>query len=297
LHSVGCAREGFSEDDFFVEPSSGDVKIAFDDGLHSVRDIRFTAPELIVGGNEGYGAVASEMFSVYIMVFMLLTSNHPFEGKEWLSKPYISNEDAFGLYGTPVFIFEADNDANRPSDGIQSSVKEMWTQFPEYIKNLFQVVFGKESIKNPLSRISDLELLEVLAHFSCDIIRCKCGNEMIYNGDTTVVCPLCNRPTEIKNKIELSSYSVPAVMGTVIYRGQINGVATGEFSLEKLFLVVARPDNSGELGLKNVSNEIFSVTTASGQKLPLVPQNPVPLGAGAGLVIDVDGCEVKLSRN
>jgi hypothetical protein len=118
---------------------------------------------------------------------------------------------------------------------------------------------------------------------------------MIHNGDATVVCPVCKRPTEIKHKIELATYSVPAVMGTVIYRGQINSVGTGDFSLEKLFLVVARPDNSGELGLKNVSGTVFSVTTASGQKLPLVPQKPVPLGAGSGLVIDVDGYEVKLS--
>ena len=137
-----------------------DPRIFMDDANQLVGEMhnpRRLAPEHI--GNEMRGSMQSDTFLLAVTLFLLLFANHPLEGRKWM-KPCLTPEVEAELYGTSaVFIFDPNDETNRPVQSVHGNAIRFWGEAPEEMKGFFIRAFSKEAIGNPDNRISACDWL------------------------------------------------------------------------------------------------------------------------------------------
>ena len=103
----------------------------------------YRAPELAL--DKVKASQYSDRYTLAVMLFMLLTSRHPMEGKKRFSynaNGVMSKELAEELYvANPVFIFNEKDTSNCLDQKRDAAVIELWKEVPDKIKELFQKAF------------------------------------------------------------------------------------------------------------------------------------------------------------
>ena len=217
--------------------------------------------------------------------------NHPLEGKKSLI-PCLTPTEAEKLYGSEaLFICDPQNNANAPVKNIHANVIARWGFMPDYIKDAFLKAFSQQAIKEPNRRLRELDWLKVLVRFRSDIVKCGCGNEVFIKDASTTKCDGCGKPMVISHVIKLPDYAITAAKGSRIYRCQL-GVCNADEALNPVALVVAKDNDPSVLGLKNMTTNILSAKTPSGNMRQVQPQEVVPFKAG--IVIEAYGNKIEL---
>lgn len=121
LHDKGLCYRDISFGNVFFDPLTGDVRICDNDNIahESGTDSgvlgtpRFMAPEVVVGS--AAPNVASDLYSLSVLLFYLFFIHHPLEGKREAEIRCFDLPAMTKLYGThPVFIFNPNDTSNRP---------------------------------------------------------------------------------------------------------------------------------------------------------------------------------------
>ena len=230
---------------------------------------RYLAPEVICGGAPD---ACSDSFSLSVILFILFFGNHPFEGAAAAQHPYLTDEIRRKLYGSgAVFIFDPENENNRPVRGIHQSVIRSWPSFPNVLKDAFVREFCQEGVRNPSSRLPAGVWEDKIREARELLVRCQnCGKEM-FTGATAgpAVCPGCQKPLYTSVLVINGIRTVPLTLGRKI------AVAGGMPEAE------VTKDQECNLLIKNLSSELcWSVVTPSGKTKTVPPQGIMPVKEG-----------------
>ena len=149
LHAAGLCYRDINFGNVFFNPDDGDIRIADNDNV----DVNLT-PGGIKGTAWLHGArggqrcggpqCSSDRFSLAVLLFFIFMVGHPLKGKRELTLPYNATDpdQSHRLCALePVFIFDPNNDSNRPQPGIHDNPMSFWPIYPGSLRKLFTRAF------------------------------------------------------------------------------------------------------------------------------------------------------------
>lgn len=317
LHNKGFSYSDLNAANFFFDPHTGELLVCDNDnasypGYHTgiLGIARYMAPEVVL--RYKLPDTQTDRYSLAVHLFSLLFRHHPLEGVRGTPASFTAYDEV-RVYGEePAFIFDPDNDANRPVKGVGDAATKVWNSMPAYIRELFERAFsqnclkcdvtneknsdgsGKPKVSYRANRVSEREWIDALTHLRADILRCPCcGRE---NFITNRLACRCGSALSVSNLICLPKYNVVAYPGQRIYRIQIDRTCPDSTATEVVAQVVEQngtryvPQN---YYIKNSSNEVWDCTTSHGKKRPLNPGELMPVKAG--ISVSISGGSFKIS--
>lgn len=299
LHNKGLCYQDLNDGNFFINPSNGDVLICDNDNvapdgvnLGIQGKPRYMAPEVVLLNNKP--DTYSDRFSLAVILFLLLFRNHPLAG--------CRDDDSIGpdknemnLYClNPIFIFDPNDNSNRPKPNIHINAPRFWPVFPKYIQDIFIRAFDKNVMrsdgKNREDRIMEKEWLKSLVRLRQNLIFCpKCHEETFFDM-TKNKCKCMNCGAEINKPVVfvIGNMQIPIQVGTKIYKYEIDDMA--DFTIEniknEIGEVVENKKYPGVWGLRNLSNLIWyrhspggkEEIRKNGEVVPVIRENKIKFG-------------------
>jgi serine/threonine protein kinase len=148
LHSLGYSYRDISYGNVFLDPENGNVLICDNDNVSAsgnddssvLGTPRFMAPEIVIGmANPSRN---TDLFSLSVLLFIMFMLHHPLEGKREADIKCMDIHAMTLLFGTnPIFIFDPNDDSNRPVKGYQDYPLVYWDLYPQFLKDLFTTAF------------------------------------------------------------------------------------------------------------------------------------------------------------
>ena len=167
LSKYGLVIYGFTS--FNIDISKGEILIPMDatacvpseTKLAWIDNPRYTAPEVALGAPMN---LYSNRFILANLIFQLLFFSHPLEGIRSLAP--MNTDLQMKIYAEePVFIFDREDDINKPHPVIQKNTILLWERAPAFVKDIFWRAFDKDAIKNLSHRPTEKNFLYVLKEF------------------------------------------------------------------------------------------------------------------------------------
>lgn len=258
LHKKGFSYQDLNDGNFFINPENGDVLICDNDNVAPWGESfgvagksRYMAPEIVVGTNKPN--LDTDLFSLSVILFMLIFIAHPFDGARVVACPCLTEEFEYKLYGeNPVFVWDPDDDSNRPVRGIHSNLINLWPLFPRYLHDAFIQSLGKGA-KTINSRLRETEWRDIFIRLKDDIIWCdNCGEENFasISNQGLITCFSCNHQNDrplslINNDFNIPLYPRKNITAWHVGRGDYSEVIGG---------VVKNKKNPKIWGLRNLSD-------------------------------------------
>lgn len=293
LHAKGYSYQDINNGNFFINPENGDVLICDNDNvspdkisLGIMGKQRWMAPEIVLGENDP--DKNSDRFSLAVVLFRLLFINHPLEGK-YSTPPCMTWELEKKFYGSdPIFVYDPENDKNRPIHGTDHNLKQLWNAYPKYIRDCFCKAFSQEVMKNRNSRITELVWLDQFMRLRAEIGECPhCHRETFYAAqDGKIKCMECGKTIPVAHTIQIRKIEYPIFKGMHIDMWAIDS-SLGD-TRTQVAEVVENKNKPGLLGLRNVGKAIWRVDISESENRNVGPGQVVPVHTG--YAIHFDGC-------
>ncbi len=284
LHNSGYSYQDINNGNFFINPENGKVLICDNDNvspfgtnLGILGKQRYMAPEVVTGKNDP--DKQSDRFSLAVILFRLLFINHPLEGKR-STPPCMTKELERRYYGEePVFVYDPNDDRNRPVPGTDRNLKTFWPVYPEYIRGLFEKAFSSDVMMKKAPRIIEKEWLDAFFRLKASIIKCPhCKQETFITQAGDNKCIECKKIIPVKNEVEFSTVRIPLYPGVKIMLWHVD---SSQNDIEaQIGEVIANPSNPALFGLKNTSSISWKINLPDGSQKPLEPGKVVPLKEG-----------------
>lgn len=289
LHSKGLCYRDISFGNAFFDPDTGEVLICDNDnvaidGLASggvLGTPRFMAPEVVRG--DSTPNKDSDLYSLAVLLFYILMTSHPLEGKKESDIKCFDLPAMNKLYGTePVFIYDPLDKSNRPVKGCHDNAIAFWNIYPEFIQKLFIKAFT-DGIKDAVNgRVRESEWRLALIKLLDSIIYCQCGVENFYDieklkTNKTLTCWDCAKPIILPPRIKLGGNVVMLNHDTKIHPHHIdNHNKIFDFSTA-IAEVTQNPKKPGLWGLKNNSCAKWNITMPDGTLKDVEPNQNAPI--------------------
>lgn len=270
INRAGKSFQGLSDGGFFINIDTGAVLVSDCDTIAPYGtdlDIRirpaYKAPEVIAGSLPDE---MSDTYALAVVIFRLLFRGDPFEGEKVVMDVCLNESELAKHYGSEaVFIFNPDDDSNRPLRGIHDNVIKFWKEYPEYIKEAFVRTFT-EGINNPEKRVSFDEWQNIFIRLRSEILSCICGKNHFVSmlgspEDKSFICPNCN--TEFATiKFSNRTFRMPLYIGSRIFQCEIDPSSNDFLSVAGE--LVENKLRKGLIGIKNCSGKKWSVKMPDG---------------------------------
>jgi serine/threonine protein kinase len=108
------------------------------------------APEIVRG--EAVPSTQTDLFSLSVLIFYMLMVAHPLEGAKEAAIKALDLPAMTKIYGKePIFIFDPNDDSNRPVPGIHDNALAFWRIYPQFLRDIFIRAFTI-GIKRPEKR-------------------------------------------------------------------------------------------------------------------------------------------------
>ena len=291
IHAKGFCYQDISFGNVFFDPDSGDVLICDNDNVVEngkteggiLGTPRFMAPEVV--RDEALPSTETDLFSLAVLLFYLLTISHPLEGKKEADIRCLDAPAMKKLYGTePVFIFDPQDTSNSPVPGIQDNPLAYWPLYPKFIQNLFIRAFTT-GMNTPDQRIRESEWRSALIKLRDSILYCNsCGAENFYDGDqlqetggTLAPCWACEQPIKLPPRIRIDQSVVMLNRDSQLFPHHLGNA----YQFDRPVAEVSRhPTNPNIWGLKNLSDRRWTITTADGAMKDIEPNKSLTLAVG-----------------
>jgi DNA-binding helix-hairpin-helix protein with protein kinase domain len=293
LHSLGLCFSDISFGNIFLDPDTGEVKLCDNDnvtldgeGVDGVLGTpRFMAPE-IVGGHSRAG-VATDLHSLAVILFYLFMIHHPLEGRKEREIACMDLKAMQKLYGPDaLFIFDPKHGANRPAPGVHNNAALFWNLYPSYVRDIFTRAFT-EGLRDPGARVKESEWRTVFTQMRDQIFYChKCGAENFLTHDGEGPAPVADPPCwacgEIPippMRLRLPTHSVVLNQDTLLYAHHLDEDRRNDYT-EVMAEMVPHPQKPNVWGLKNISQQTWVSTGASGKGVEVATGRSVSLVPG-----------------
>ena len=287
LHNSGYSYQDLNDSNFFINPKNGDVLICDNDNvaeygknLGIAGKCRYMAPEVVLG--KALPSIHTDKFSLAVVLFILLMNNHPLEGKRSYP-PCMTEALERKIYGEEsLFIFDRDDDSNRPVPGINTNAIKRWPVFPAYIQEKFIESFSQDAIKDPSKRIIEKEWLKVFIRLRSEIYKCHgCGEIFFADPVNGSPCPFCQKVQQFEYHIELPKMNIALHERTKIFECHIDA-DSDNFQTIAAEMIHNEITNSPEL--KNRTKKAWLVIDSKGKQISKIPGKTVPVENGTQII-------------
>lgn len=279
LHRLGFSYQDLNDGNFFIEPHSGEVLICDNDNVAPYGEslgiagkARYMAPEVV--RNISKPNVMTDRFSLAVILFRILFLDHPLEGKKVLV-PCLTEELELKFYGKePIFIYDPNDDSNRPVRGVHGNVIRFWQLYPKFIRDKFIAAFTKEAMHGTKPRVTDNEWQILFTQLRDLLIVCPCGSETFLLPDAdSSICLGCGVKIPRPSVLSVQKYKIPLFPGKQLYRCHIDN-DSDEYR-EVCGEVVRNPKNPQLWGLVNKSKKAWVVTYTDNTVKTIAPNEVV----------------------
>jgi DNA-binding helix-hairpin-helix protein with protein kinase domain len=304
LHRIGKSYQDINDGGFVVRLTDGDVFICDCDNVAAdgvslgiAGKPGYMAPEIVTGGGRVKPSMETDQYSLSNVLFRLLMRGDPLAGK-LESQQCLTEAMERKMYGEdPIFIFDPDNDTNRPVRGVHNNVINAWPRYPKYIQDAFIEAFTKGA-KNPGARKTDEWWQRQFVRLKGEIIRChKCKVtaflSVFKQEGGELVCPACgNRhpmPKTISpNGFQLYLFPYDTGSGVKLLQGHTEATSKSLTSADYLTqtgVVIQNPKDPSRWGIRNAGTKSWFVKKPDEDKAS-------ELEAGKAVAV-ADGTEIE----
>lgn len=259
LHLKGYSYQDLNDGNFFINPKNGDVLICDNDNVSEygknsgiAGKARYMAPEIVA--KKAKPDIKTDRFSLSVVLFMLWVRNHPLEGKAACPVCMDSSHEK-KIYGeNPVFVWDPDDNSNRPVQGLHKGAISQWKQLPEYLREEFIKAFSKDVLMNPANRIMEQEWLRIFIRMRLEIYKCPCGEVYFADPVNPNLCPSCQKQNTFPFYIKTYRYNLPVHQRTKLY-----ACHTEKDSDDFLAVTGEVSEKENNYELKNLSNKNWTI--------------------------------------
>lgn len=288
LHSKGLCYRDISFANVFLDPDTGDVRICDNDNVDvSGTEIggvlgtqRFMAPEVV--RREDVPSDQTDRYSLAVLLFFLLYGGHPLDGKREASIRCLDVPALERLYGTaPLYIWDPDDDSNRPMPGIHDNPIAFRDVYPEALAALFRRSFT-EGLHYPSKRVRESEWRKAFAAAIDSVWMCSCGAESFYQPADAGAgggkrCWACHKPLVLPPRIRLGAQVVLLNRSTRLFGHHVGHTRDDGTAIAE---VAANPKSPDNFGLRNLTSEGWTLTKPDGSVVDVAPGRAVPIVDG-----------------
>ena len=213
------------------------------------------------------------------------------EGEKVVKDICLTESSELKHYGSnAVFVYDPDDDSNRPVRGIHDNVIKFWRLYPKYIRDAFVQSFTA-GISDPNKRIIENEWQKMFIRLRSEIISCPCGRtnftSMFEKPDKkTYRCPKCGMEFATLG-FSNRDYRMPLYVGCRFYKCDIS--ANSDDFLSVAGELVENKLKPGILGIKNCSDKTWKVKMPDGAFYDIAPGKGFPIWKN----LEIDFGEVK----
>jgi DNA-binding helix-hairpin-helix protein with protein kinase domain len=294
LHSQGLCYRDISFGNAFFDPDNGDILIADNDNvsvdgagvLGVLGTPRFMAPEIVRG--EAVPSTQTDLFSLSVLIFYMLMVAHPLEGAKEAAIKALDLPAMTKIYGKePIFIFDPNDDSNRPVPGIHDNALAFWRIYPQFLRDIFIRAFtvGISDPKN--GRVRESEWRGEMVQLRDSIFYCPhCSLENFYDsqalkasGGNAGLCWACAAQLQLPPRIRIGKSVVMLNHDTKLYPHHVDDGRLYDFSAP-VAAVAVHPANPNVWGLKNLSQDKWFITSADGSVKDVALERSVTLAVG-----------------
>jgi DNA-binding helix-hairpin-helix protein with protein kinase domain len=277
LHSKGLCYKDISLGNLFLDPASGAILICDNDNIDANgRDLGgvrgtagFMAPEVLLG--QRCPDSSSDLFSLAVLLFRLLTRHDPFLGRMELQIRCLDEPARRRLYGEEaVFIFSAADDRNRPDPILHPAPLLTWPIYPPQIQGLFEQSLAAGA-RDPARRVYTGQWLQALSRCLDQRALCPhCGQEVFPEPGERGRCWACGGELPVFARFLTPAGPVLAQPGNELHAHHFDRLA-GERLDQPLGRIDSHPRIPGVLGIMNLSTQPWRGQLSSGEWLPIAP--------------------------
>ncbi len=292
LHTAGLCYADISYLNIFIDPLNGDIRVCDNDNVvidGQVPDVngtaQFMAPELMRDEDGNHPSASTDRHSLAVVLFGMLVRAHPLYGareRAFENLDFGAVKEILGYH--PIFIFDPNDDSNRPVESVHDNPLVIWPTLPAYVQELFIRCFTRGLVDPVNGRPAEAEWRQAIRLLRELIRRCdRCGTAQFY--DPVSAPALCAHPTcgaSIPSPPILRARA-PIVLGEgkPIYEHTL--LQQPHDDLDRLIARVVRHPESRQLALRNASSRPWTVFSGTGTQVSVEP--------GRAMVIR-DGMEV-----
>jgi serine/threonine protein kinase len=263
LHLIGYSYQDLNDGNFFINPKNGDVLICDNDNVSEygknsgiAGKARYMAPEIVA--KHAKPDIKTDRFSLSVILFLLWTNNHPLEGKTAYPVAMDAKHEKKIYSENPVFIFDPDDNSNRPVQGINKGAITRWPFLPRYLQDEFIKAFSKDVLMNPANRIIEQEWLRIFIRMRSEIFKCPCGEVYFADPIESNLCPECKKKNVFPIYIKTYRYNLPVHQRTKLYACHTEKDSDDFETVSGEVLV-----KGNDYELKNMSGKNWMVTEGS----------------------------------
>ena len=270
LHNAGFSYQDLNDGNFFIHPGTGDVLICDNDNVAEYGDnlgiagkCRYMAPEVVLGKKKP--DIHTDRFSLAVILYLLLFLNHPLEGKKTMC-PCLTEELEQKFYGRdPVFVWDRDNDTNRPVRGVHVNERKLWPLYPQFVRDTFVEAFSREAMigNDTEHRVTEKKWQEIFTLLRDSLMVCDCGGETFVDPTKTKsICINCGKNRQRPMVLHVKKYHVVLSPGKKLYRCH-SMMDQDDFRKESGSVIASR-SHPHILGLKNESDWSWTAILPNG---------------------------------
>ena len=277
LHSRGLCYKDISLANLFLDPSSGQILICDNDNVDVNGSEQgavsgtpgFMAPEVLLGRSRP--GTSSDLFSLAVLLFRLLTRHDPFLGRLELQIRCLDAPARRRLQGEdPVFIFDPDDGRNRPDPIAHPAPLATWPIYPPQLQALLIQSLGPGA-RDPSRRVYTGQWLKGLGLCLDQLALCPhCGQEVFLSAAEPGRCWDCGGSLPLLPRLLAPAGVVLAQPGNALHPHHFDPLALESIDTP-LAAVEAHPSRPGVLGLRNLSTASWRAELSSGETLELAP--------------------------
>lgn len=304
LHNQGYSYQDLNDGNFFINPKTGDILICDNDNiapnkinLGILGKPRYMAPEVV--SLKELPDTYSDRFSLAVILFLLFFRGHPLEGK--LDDCDRTNNERDLFCDHPTFVYDPNDDSNRPKPQIHKNVINLWKIYPPFVKEEFIKAFDRKVMRSSGigrgDRIIEKEWLKMFEKLRHSIITCpKCKEETFFNmKKETCKCLNCGVNIQRPACLVIGKEIIPLQPKQKLYSYEIdsNQELTIESVKQEVGVVIVNPKKNGIWGLKNTSQTTWYRNTPGGKEfickpgevVTIVRENKIKFGTkGEGII-------------
>ncbi len=267
LHQNGFSYQDLNDGNFFVNCQTGDVLICDNDNVAQYGDAlgvagkcRYMSPEVVCG--KKLPDIFTDRFSLAVVLYLLLLRNHPLEGKK-TQCPCMTEELDRKFFGIePVFVYDPDDDSNRPVPGVHINEIKLWPAYPEFVRKTFQDAFSKEAM-NGNGSVMEKTWQDVFTALRDRVAVCSCGDETFIDVDKpSCKCINCGCEIDRPMVMKVKKHKVVMQPGKKVYACHV--LSNNDNFSEVKGEVIAGKQDALLIGLRNTSGMSWTVTIPDG---------------------------------